>query len=126
MNDVTNMIEDSVHIAEFEDLMQLSDDSLVMVIAERINAHEGKHSIGISFHAAAKLWKSLRSKAQSILCTGDKPKEWVNDLIVGDMRNLVVNITTVLVSQLELSVGVAVPIAALLLKRGAINICSGE
>ena len=73
-----------------------------------------------------KLWKAFKFELYEILCLRDSkaPREWVNELISGDIRNLVIGICSAVTAKYEVSLGIAVPLAALIIKTGILNYCA--
>ena len=71
------------------------------------------------------IWRSLRYELYEILCDpkSKKPKEWLNDLITGDIRNLIVNICSFLTANYNVTLGIALPVAALIVKTGVLRFC---
>lgn len=85
---------------------------------------------GIKYSAAyAKLgkalWRALRYELYEMLCDPRqrKPKEWLNDLVTGDIRHLLMGITTAITSKYDVSLGIAVPCTALVAKIGVLKYC---
>jgi len=60
---------------------------------------------------------------QTQLCESGRPKPWVEELIGGDIRELIVALLSVLVATLDVPLALAVPAVALLLKRGIRSLC---
>ena len=52
-----------------------------------------------------------------------RPKDWVQELISGDIRNLLTGIIAVIASTYNVSLGIAIPAAALVIKKGLVNYC---
>jgi hypothetical protein len=70
-----------------------------------------------------RLWKALDSELYEKICNGNEPKEWVKDLISGDIRDLISGILTMICTTYSVSLGIAIPTAALLMKNGISNYC---
>ena len=64
----------------------------------------------------------------NILCDriNKVPKESLDEVLSGDIRNLIVYLVTVLITDLGLIVSVAIPIVSLLLKKGLKLFCQGS
>lgn len=72
------------------------------------------------------LWKAFKFEMYELLCVRDTktPSEWINDLVIGDIRNLVIGITSAITTKYEVSLGIALPLAALVIKTGVLNYCA--
>ncbi len=70
-----------------------------------------------------KLWFLLRREIYDLLCIENKPKEWVSDLIEGDIRNLIIGIVSAITAKYDVGLGIAIPIVALLLKSDIKSFC---
>ena len=70
-------------------------------------------------------WVLLSSEIYYLLCDPDnkRPKDWVQELISGDIRNLLTGIITAIASTFNVGLGIAVPAAALVIKKGLVNYC---
>ena len=70
-------------------------------------------------------WLDLSSKMYYLLCDpkNKRPKDWVQELISGDIRNLLTGIITAIASTFNVGIGIAVPAAALVIKKGLVNYC---
>jgi len=70
-------------------------------------------------------WLSLSSEIYYLLCDpkNKQPKDWVQELIYGDIRNLLAGIIAVIASTYSVSLGIAIPAAALVIKKGLVNYC---
>lgn len=70
-------------------------------------------------------WFNLSSEIYYLLCDpkNKQPKDWVQELISGDIRNLATGIIAVITSTYNVSLGIAIPAAALVIKKGLINYC---
>lgn len=70
-------------------------------------------------------WLDISSKMYYLLCDSKnkRPKDWVQELISGDIRNLLTGIITVIASTFNVGLGIAVPAAALVIKKGMVNYC---
>jgi hypothetical protein len=65
------------------------------------------------------LWASAEYELHSLLCdsAARAPKKWLEDVVSGDVRELTVSILTILVASLHVPLSIAVPIAALVVKK---------
>jgi hypothetical protein len=70
-------------------------------------------------------WNAFRKELYKFICNPNelKPKEWVNDLVVGDIRNLAIGIVSALTARYNVSLGIAIPVSALILKSGILKYC---
>jgi len=66
-----------------------------------------------------RLWHSLRYEIYLLLCDPKKkiPQKWVKELLDGEVRNLGLAIISAIASAYEVSVGIAVPVAAMVIKK---------
>ena len=72
------------------------------------------------------LWAALEYELHQLLCDSAlrKPKDWTAELIEGDTRNLIVALLTLLVAKYEMTLAVAVPATALLVKKRLAGLCA--
>lgn len=68
-------------------------------------------------------WKKIEPEIYHFICYDKKPREWMNELISGDIRNLAVGIISALTAKYDIAMGIAVPIAALIIKKQIIRFC---
>ncbi len=70
-------------------------------------------------------WLDLSSEIYYLLCdpNNKQPKDWVHELISGDIRNLLTGVITVITSTYHVGLGIAVPATALVIKKGLVNYC---
>ena len=78
------------------------------------------------------LWQNRKTNPQAIeaelrvaLCADRKPKPWVEDLVSGDVRDLIIGLLTAMASTLSVPLAIAVPATAIVMKRGIAALCSG-
>jgi len=73
-----------------------------------------------------KLWKAFKFELYELLCDKKQgtPHEWLNELISGDVRNLVIEISSAITARYEVTLGIAVPLAALVIKSNILTYCS--
>jgi hypothetical protein len=71
------------------------------------------------------LWAAAEYELHSLLCDSAKrvPKQWLQDAISGDVRDLTVSVLTILVASLHVPLSIAVPIAALIVKKQLATFC---
>jgi hypothetical protein len=72
------------------------------------------------------LWTALSYELYPIICNtrNHQPKAWVNELISGDIRDVLVGIIAAISSTFSVGLGIAIPAAALVIKKGLIKYCS--
>jgi hypothetical protein len=70
-----------------------------------------------------KLWNLINAEIHEFLCLDNKPKEWVEELIDGDVRNLIVGIISAITAKYDVGLGIAIPIAALVIKKDLKDYC---
>lgn len=72
------------------------------------------------------LWKAFKSELYEVICDREQknPQKWLEELISGDIRNLIVGITSAITSKYEISLGIVIPVAALILKTNILFYCS--
>jgi hypothetical protein len=70
-------------------------------------------------------WLGLSGEIYYLLCDpkNKQPKDWVQELISGDIRNLITGIIAVIASTYSVSLGITIPAAALVIKKGLVNYC---
>jgi hypothetical protein len=71
-----------------------------------------------------KIWSSLHYELHTLLCADGKPQGWVEEIVSGDIRNIAVGLVTVIATKLDVTLGVAIPAAALVVKHGLLDFCS--
>jgi len=71
------------------------------------------------------LWASAEYELHSVLCDATRraPKKWLDDIVSGDIRQLVVSIVTILVASWHVPLSIAVPITALVVKKQLAAFC---
>ena len=92
-------------------------------IEERID--EDKSFMYSFYDLGLEVWDKYKKKLKTTICDIDnlKPKDWVEDIISGDRRELVIAILTLLVGTLSIKLMIAVPLVAILLKKGLTTFC---
>jgi len=73
-------------------------------------------------------WLEISSEMYYLLCDpkNKRPKDWVQELISGDIRNLLTGIITAIALTYSVSLGIAIPAAALVIKKGLVNYCKSK
>ncbi|KAB2872124.1 MAG: hypothetical protein F9K37_01300 [Bacteroidales bacterium] len=70
-----------------------------------------------------KLWDLLEPEIHELICDKDFPKDWLNELLEGDIRNLILGIVSAVTAKYDIGLGIAIPIAALVIKKGIKDFC---
>jgi len=72
-------------------------------------------------------WKIFQNEIHHMLCEDSgSPKSWVNELISGDIRVLILAIVSSITSKFDISLGIAIPIVALIIKKNILTFCSDK
>jgi hypothetical protein len=119
--------------------MKLSKDKLDSIFDKKITTKDWIFELGVGYvyendnsgyrylypyeKIGFQLWQILKSDIYDIICNKGAPKEWVSDLITGDFRNLAIGIVTAITAKYDVSIGIALPITALIIKAGIIKFC---
>lgn len=76
-------------------------------------------------NSGKKYWESLLDKIRDILCDRNSktPKSSLDEFLNGDIRNLIVYLITILVTDLGIVISVAIPVVSLILKKGLKDFC---
>lgn len=90
------------------------------------NASEGCSYSAPYLELGEAFWLKIKASIHAFICESSEPKEWINDLMTGDIRNLIVGLVSAITSKYDVSMGIAIPIAALVVKTGVINFCKVE
>lgn len=71
------------------------------------------------------LWKAFRYDLYKLICDrkSKSPREWISDLVTGDIRNAIIGIAAVVTSKYAVSMGIAIPVTALIVKTGVLTYC---
>lgn len=78
------------------------------------------------FEYGKKLWSLIENEVYELICSKNEPKDWVKELIEGDLRNLIIGIISAISAKYDIGLGIAIPITALLLKKGIKQFCRLE
>lgn len=114
-------------LAEVERLVQAPQREIICELGAAVLEYPCPP--GVRFSApheswGKRFWRSLEYEIHPLLCCDGKPQEWVSECIAGDIRNLSVGIITALVSTLGLTLAIAVPASALVIKKGVVAFCA--
>lgn len=89
-------------------------------------APEGVHFSADYVGMGMELWGAFQYDLYGFCCesTERRPKEWVSDLIEGNIRDAIVGIVSAITAKYNVSLGIAIPITSIILKKGVIKYCS--
>lgn len=68
-------------------------------------------------------WNKIEANIHSLICEGGKPKSNIEELISGDIRNLAEAILSIVVTTYDVTLAIAIPITALVLRKGIHKFC---
>lgn len=116
-NDFESLLNDKLSIEYWE--LQLGIGLQYEFVEDDIRFYADYPKMG------KKLWKAFKYELYETLCDrkSKEPKEWLNDLVSGDIRNLIIGIFTAITAKYEVSIGIALPLVALVTKTGILNYC---
>ncbi len=69
-------------------------------------------------------WNKIEANIHSVICEDGKPKSNIEELISGDIRSLAEAIMSIVVATYEVTLAIAIPITALVLKKSIHKFCS--
>lgn len=72
------------------------------------------------------VWDLIEPDVKKWLCLDGYPREWVAEVINGEVRNFALAIIAPLSAKFNIGVGLAIPITAFILKKGIVNFCKIE
>jgi len=72
------------------------------------------------------LWVALKYELYEVICKAEtkEPNEWMVELISGDIRNVIIGVSSAITAQYDVTLGIAIPAAALIIKTGLEKYCS--
>lgn len=72
------------------------------------------------------LWDKYKEDIRSLICDTENgiPKPFINELIGGDIRNILETLATMIVASVKVEYLIAIPLSCLLLKYKISNFCS--
>lgn len=116
-------------LSQFENLDNLPEDYFIFNLGVGLQYEYSPPGILYSapyIEMGEKLWGAFRSELYNLLCNEKtkKPNEWLNDLVTGDIRNLAIGIISAITAKYDVSMGIAVPATALIIKNGLLKFCS--
>lgn len=119
---------------------EITDQQLSEIVSPLISEEDWEYRLGLAidsalsgavdhfeFNAKAfgkQMWKGFREDLYEHFCSDGKPREWLMDIVTGDIRNLVIGVTSAITAKYNVTIAIGIPIAALLIKTGMINYCS--
>jgi hypothetical protein len=127
-------------------MKEIDDETLKLIFSDRFTEEFWLYQLGVnsekkdidnrhanlfiySFYEVGKtLWKKYESDFRKYICDEEKgePNFIVKELIEGDIRNLAEKIIAILMATYSIELALAIPIAALILKKGIKDFCAVE
>jgi hypothetical protein len=119
---------DEQSINEFQEMLQSDISHLLYMLGASSVDQYTPPDVGLSYdyyRIGLRLWRAFQREMYSLICDAGqrKPKTWVNELIGGDIRNLATGIILAIHTEYGVSLAVAVPAAALIMKTGLLTYC---
>lgn len=113
---------------EFQSLMKLEFDSVVYFLGAKSVDEYTPPNVSYSYdyyEMGLRLWLAFENELYRIICDPEKrePQTWLNELIGGDIRHLATAIILAIRTDLGVSLSIAIPATALLIKRGILAYC---
>ncbi len=89
------------------------------------NAPPGKYYSAPYQKLGEELWQAFRYELFDVICdaSNSKPVIWVEELVSGDIRNLIVGVLSAVTAKYDVHLGIAVPVTALIIKHGVSTFC---
>jgi hypothetical protein len=71
------------------------------------------------------LWSAMRFELYEVFCDSEKgePRGWVHELLTGDLRNVMIGVVSAITAKYDVTLGIAIPVAALIVKERATTFC---
>lgn len=118
-------------LKQFENLENLTDKHFIFSLGVGLQYEYSPPGIMFSapyIEMGRKLWAAFKYELYDILCDGEteEPKEWLNDTVTGDIRNLATGIISAITAKYDVSIAIALPAAALVIKNGLLNYCANK
>lgn len=116
-------------LKEFDNFDKLTDDHFIFSLGVGLQYEYSPPGILFSapyIEMGRKLWTAFKHELYDLLCNSEtkEPKEWLNDTVTGDIRNLATGIISAITAKYDVSIAIALPAAALVIKNGLLNYCS--
>jgi len=121
-------------------IMKITDEQLDKILNTQVNEEYFIFELGVQYvyHNAPKgirysapyreygkaFWDKIETNIQSVLCKDGKPKANIEELISGDIRSLTEAILSIVVATYEVTLAIAIPITALVMKKGISRFCA--
>lgn len=124
MEKLSNETIDLILSDKFDENFWIFELGRTEVLLNRSSEIENQF-ISSFFEGGAHLWNKYKNIFVDYLCDKDKkePKEIVQELISGDLRDFVTALLSVLTTTYSISLALAIPLCGLALKKGVSNIC---
>ena len=73
-------------------------------------------------------WDVLQSELYALICDDKEKvaKDWAEEVISGEIRGFIVAVLTLFMATYNVSLGIAIPVVALLVKKGVKNFCKNK
>jgi hypothetical protein len=119
----------------------VSEEQIRMIQDESFDANFWLYQLGMSisnekltsdnrfsfdlYNSGKQYWEHFLEKIKDVLCdrNSNTPKSSFDEFLSGDIRNLIVYLITVIVTDLGIVISVAIPIVSLILKKGIRDFC---
>lgn|SRR5690606_17950646 len=120
-----------IELKGIDNIDNLSDEYFILQLGIGLQYEYSPKGVKYSapyMEMGRELWNSFNFEIYQIICKSDSkgPKEWINDLIIGDIRNLATGIISSITATYNVSIAIVLPVAALILKTGILKYCSTE
>jgi hypothetical protein len=116
-------------LKQFDNLDELTDDYFIFNLGVGLQYEYSPPGIRYSapyVEMGEKLWGAFKYELYDLLCNSERkePKDWLNETVTGDIRNLATGIISAITAKYNVSIAIALPAAALIVKKGLLNYCS--
>ena len=116
-------------LKEIERLQKFPDGAVVFEVGKALQYFDAPPGVRYSapyIEMGTELWATACYELQSFLCDKSEraPKDWVDEIVAGDIREVSVATLTILVASLSVPLSIAVPLTALIVKKGLRKFCS--
>ncbi len=121
--------------------IEIDDDTIQLILSDQTNesfwyfqlgkieanpiANDEHQFMNSFFNNGQRVWDENKGKIQSLLCdmTTNEPNEFIKQLTEGNIKDLITGIITLLHTTLSITLTLAVPLVALILKKGIHTLC---
>lgn len=124
MTELTQQQIDTILDSSFDDHFWLFQ---IGVFTSAGGKETGDHGFNFPFYdRGSAYWKAIGPKLYQLLCDKEQlcPNKWSEELLSGDLREMIVLIVSAIVAQFDLAISLAVALVALLLKQGVGRFCA--